>query len=30
VAVVKSPVKLRAWIDHAHGHAKTLPAKKAR
>jgi TfoX/Sxy family transcriptional regulator of competence genes len=29
-AVVKSPAKLRAWIDHAHGYAKTLPAKKAR
>jgi len=29
-AVVKSPAKLRSWIDHAHGYAKTLPAKKAR
>jgi hypothetical protein len=29
-AVVKSPAKLRAWIDHAHSYAKTLPAKKAR
>ena len=29
-AVVKSPAKLRAWIDHAHGYAKKLPAKKAR
>jgi TfoX/Sxy family transcriptional regulator of competence genes len=28
--VVKSPAKLRAWIDHAHAYAKTLPAKKAR
>jgi TfoX/Sxy family transcriptional regulator of competence genes len=27
--VVKSPAKLRAWIDHAHAYAKTLPAKKA-
>jgi TfoX/Sxy family transcriptional regulator of competence genes len=29
-AVIKSPTKLRAWIDHAHEYAKTLPAKKAR
>jgi TfoX/Sxy family transcriptional regulator of competence genes len=29
-SVVKSPAKLRAWIDHAHAYAKTLPAKKAR
>jgi TfoX/Sxy family transcriptional regulator of competence genes len=29
-AVVKSPAKLRTWIDHAHAHAKTLPAKKPR
>ena len=29
-AIVKSPAKLRAWIDHAHAYAKTLPAKKAR
>jgi TfoX/Sxy family transcriptional regulator of competence genes len=29
-AVVKSPAKLRLWIDHAHEYAKTLPAKKAR
>jgi hypothetical protein len=29
-AVMKSPAKLRAWIDHAHEYAKTLPAKKAR
>jgi hypothetical protein len=29
-AVVKSPAKLRAWVDHAHAHAKTLPAKKVR
>jgi TfoX/Sxy family transcriptional regulator of competence genes len=29
-AVVKSPAKLRAWIDHARKYAKTLPAKKAR
>jgi hypothetical protein len=29
-AVVKSPAKLRAWIDHAHAYATTLPAKKAR
>jgi TfoX/Sxy family transcriptional regulator of competence genes len=29
-SVVKSPAKLRAWIDHAHTYAKTLPAKKAR
>lgn len=28
-AVVKSPTKLRAWIDHAHGYAKKLPAKNA-
>jgi TfoX/Sxy family transcriptional regulator of competence genes len=28
--VVKSPAKLRAWIDQAHAYAKTLPAKKAR
>lgn len=28
-AVIKSPAKLRAWIDHAHEYAKTLPAKKA-
>jgi hypothetical protein len=28
--VTKSPAKLRAWIDHAHEYAKTLPAKKAR
>jgi len=27
--VVKSPAKLRAWVDHAHAYAKTLPAKKA-
>ena len=26
--VVKSPARLRAWIDHAHEFAKTLPAKK--
>ncbi|MGH2471469.1 MAG: TfoX/Sxy family protein [Candidatus Limnocylindria bacterium] len=29
-AVMKSPRKLRAWIDHAHEYAKTLPVKKAR
>jgi TfoX/Sxy family transcriptional regulator of competence genes len=29
-AVMKSPAKLRAWIAHAHGYARTLPAKKAR
>jgi TfoX/Sxy family transcriptional regulator of competence genes len=29
-AVMKSPAKLRAWIDHAYGYAKKLPAKKAR
>jgi TfoX/Sxy family transcriptional regulator of competence genes len=29
-AVVTSPTKLRAWIDHAHDYAKALPAKKAR
>jgi TfoX/Sxy family transcriptional regulator of competence genes len=29
-AVIKSPAKLRAWIDHAHAYAKTLPQKKAR
>ena len=29
-AVIKSPAKLRAWIDHAHDCAKALPAKKAR
>jgi len=29
-AIVKSPAKLRAWIDHAHAHAKMLPAKKPR
>ena len=29
-AIAKSPTKLRAWIDHAHKYAKTLPAKKAR
>jgi TfoX/Sxy family transcriptional regulator of competence genes len=26
--VVKSPAKLRTWIDHAHAYAKTQPAKK--
>jgi TfoX/Sxy family transcriptional regulator of competence genes len=26
-AVVKSPAKLRTWVDHAHAYAKTLPAK---
>jgi hypothetical protein len=29
-AVIKSPAKLRTWIDHAHAYAKTLPAKKPR
>jgi TfoX/Sxy family transcriptional regulator of competence genes len=29
-SVVKSPAKLRAWIDHAHAYATKLPAKKAR
>ena len=29
-AVVKSPAKLRLWIDHAHEYAKELPAKKPR
>ena len=29
-AVVKSPAKLRAWVDKAHAYAKKLPAKKAR
>jgi TfoX/Sxy family transcriptional regulator of competence genes len=29
-AVVKSPAKLRAWIDQAHAYATKLPAKKAR
>ena len=29
-AIVKSPAKLRAWVDQAHAYAKTLPAKKAR
>jgi TfoX/Sxy family transcriptional regulator of competence genes len=29
-AVIKSPAKLRAWIDHAHAYATKLPAKKAR
>jgi TfoX/Sxy family transcriptional regulator of competence genes len=29
-SVVKSPAKLRAWIDHAHACATKLPAKKAR
>lgn len=29
-AVIKSPAKLRAWIDHAYDYAKALPAKKAR
>ena len=29
-AIIKSPATLRAWIGHAHGYAKTLPAKKAR
>ena len=28
--VVKSPPKLRAWIAHAHDHAKKLPAKAAK
>ena len=28
--VVKSPAKLRAWVDKAHAYAKKLPAKKAR
>ncbi len=28
--VVKSPAKLRAWVDHAHAYAKTLPPKKPR
>jgi len=27
--VVRSPAKLRAWVDHAHAYAKTLPATKA-
>src|SRR2546428_9200473 len=29
-AVIKSPAKLRTWIEHAHAYARTLPAKKAR
>lgn len=29
-SVVKSPAQLRAWVAHAHGHAKTLPAKVAK
>jgi TfoX/Sxy family transcriptional regulator of competence genes len=29
-AVVKSPAKLRAWIDHAHAYARTLPPKEGR
>jgi TfoX/Sxy family transcriptional regulator of competence genes len=29
-AIVKSPVKLRAWLDQAHTYAMKLPAKKAR
>jgi TfoX/Sxy family transcriptional regulator of competence genes len=29
-AVIKSPAKLRAWIEHAHAHAKKLPPKKPR
>lgn len=29
-AVVKSPAKLRAWVDRAHAYATKLPAKKAR
>jgi TfoX/Sxy family transcriptional regulator of competence genes len=28
--VIKSPAKLRLWMDHAHAYAKTLPAKKGR
>ena len=28
-SVVRSPAKLRAWVDHVHAYAKTLPAKKA-
>jgi TfoX/Sxy family transcriptional regulator of competence genes len=30
-AVVKSPAKLRAWVDHAHAYAKakTPPAKRS-
>lgn len=29
-AIAKSPAKVRAWIDHAHAYAQTLPTKKAR
>jgi TfoX/Sxy family transcriptional regulator of competence genes len=29
-AVMKSPAKLRSWIDHAHAYATKLPPKKAR
>jgi TfoX/Sxy family transcriptional regulator of competence genes len=29
-AIVKSPAKLRAWLDQAHTYAMKLPAKKAR
>ena len=28
-SIVKNPAKLRAWVEHAHDYAKTLPVKKA-